>query len=60
MYYNAPSREAIVRRIFKACDKTFTLSDFYANDKVKSDNTVSTSNYVEQFVPLAPPVMIDR
>ncbi len=60
MYYNAPSREAIVRRIFKACDKTFTLSDFYANDKVKSDNTVSTANYVEQFVPLAPPVMIDR
>lgn len=60
LYYNAPSREAIVRRIFKASGETFSLNDFYAKDKVKSDNTVSTANYVEQFVPLAPPVMIDR
>ena len=60
MYYNAPSREAIVRRIFKASGKTFSLTDFYANDKVKSDNTVKSRNYVEKFVPLTPPVMIDR
>lgn len=62
MYYNAPSREAIVRRIFKASGKAFNINDFYTNDKVKSDNThtQSRSNYVEQFVPLAPPVMIDR
>lgn len=60
MYYNAPSREAIVRRIFKASGKTFSLNDFYANDKVKVDNTMNTHNHVEKFVPLAPPVMIDR
>ena len=60
MYYNAPSREAIVRRIFKASGKTFSLNDFYANDKVRVDNTVGSHNHVEKFVPLAPPVMIDR
>ena len=60
MYYNAPSREAIVRRIYKASGKTFTLTEFYANDKVKSDNTVKSLNCVERFVPLAPPVMIDK
>lgn len=60
MYYNAPSREAIVRRIFKACGKTFSLNDFYENDKAKSDNAKTASNHVEKFVPLAPPVMIDR
>ncbi|MGN0194955.1 MAG: M64 family metallopeptidase [Candidatus Cryptobacteroides sp.] len=59
-YYNAPSREAIARRIFKAAGKTFSLTDFYANDKVKSDNTGAKTNCVEVFVPLAPPVMIDR
>ncbi len=62
MYYNAPSREAIVRRIFKASGETFSLNDFYANDKVKSDNTSKSkrANCVEEFIPLAPPVMIDK
>lgn len=60
LYYNAPSREAIVRRIFKASGKSFSLQDFYASDKVKSDNTGARANCVEEFIPLAPPVMIDR
>lgn len=60
MYYNAPSREAIARRIFKASGKTFTMEEFYSKDKVKSDNTGTKANYVEDFIPLAPPVLVDR
>ena len=62
LYYNAPSREAIVRRIFKAAGKSssFSLENFYASDKVKSDNTMVKSSYVEKLIPLAPPVLTDR
>ncbi|MCM1178485.1 MAG: M64 family metallo-endopeptidase [Clostridium sp.] len=61
MYYNAPSREAITRRIFKAAGKTFTMDEFYSKDIVRSDNTGTKAvNYVEDFIPLAPPVMINR
>lgn len=59
-YYNAPSREAIVRRIMKASGSSFNLETFIANDKVRSDPTTKTHNYVENFVPLAPPVFIQR
>ena len=62
LYYNAPSREAIVRRIFKAAGKSFSLQDFYTLDKVKSYNTTTKvrSNPIEEFAPLAPPVLFDR
>lgn len=59
-YYNAPSREAIVRRIMKASGKTFNMNDFVAKDKVKKDPTTKAYNYVEDFTPLAPPVLIDN
>lgn len=58
-YYNAPSREAIVRRICRASGTTFSMSSFLANDKVKSDNTRAT-RAPEQFVPLAPPILINK
>lgn len=57
-YYNAPSREAIVRRIMRASGETFNMEDFIRNDKVKADPTTKASNYVEAFVPFAPPVLI--
>lgn len=59
-YYNAPSREAIVRRIMKASGETFRMEDFIKNDKVKADPTTKASNYVEAFVPFAPPVFIQK
>ena len=58
-YYNAPSREAIVRRICRASGTTFNMSNFLANDKVKSDNT-RTTRTPENFVPLAPPILINE
>lgn len=59
-YYNAPSREAIVRRIMKASGSTFNMNDFISKDKIKKDPTTK-SNYVEEvMVPLAPPIMIDN
>lgn len=57
-YYNAPSREAIVRRIMRASGETFKMEDFIKNDRVKSDPTTKASNYVEAFVPFAPPVLV--
>ncbi|MBR5298864.1 MAG: hypothetical protein IKU36_01300 [Bacteroidales bacterium] len=62
-YFNAPSREAIVRRIMRASGKTFNMENFIANDKVKSDNTGSKTkaDYVsEPFVPFAPPILVER
>ena len=59
-YFNAPSREAIVRRIMRAAGKTFKMEDFIKNDKVKSDPTTKASNYVEAFVPFAPPILIGQ
>ena len=57
-YYNAPSREAIVRRIMKISGRPFIMDDFINNDKVKKDPTTK-SDYVETAaVPFAPPVMI--
>jgi hypothetical protein len=62
-YYNAPSREAIVRRIMRASGKTFNMENFIANDKVRSDNTGlnTRADYVSKpFVPLAPPILVER
>ena len=60
-YFNAPSREAIVRRIMKASGSSFSMDSFVKNDKVKKDPTTKAGNYVEQELPpLAPPIMINR
>lgn len=58
-YYNAPSREAIVRWIRKASGTAFDMNDFISNDKIRSDNTTRTRTMME-FVPLAPPVLVDK
>lgn len=59
-YYNAPSREAIVRRIMKSAGKTFDINEFLAKDVVKS-NAVAASAYSVpyDFIPLAPPIRIE-
>ena len=62
-YFNAPSREAIVRRICRIAGETFDFNAFVAKDKVKSDNTGLSSGIrawraPERFAPLAPPVLI--
>jgi hypothetical protein len=59
-YYNAPSREAIVRRIMRASGETFMMEDFIKNDKVRKDPVTKASNYVEAFVPFAPPILIGQ
>lgn len=62
-YYNAPSREAIVRRIMKASGKTFNMDDFIAKDIVRSTSQApeTRADYVSApFVPFAPPILIDK
>ena len=62
-YYNAPSREAIVRRIMKSSGKTFNMDDFISKDKIRSTSGApeTRSDYVSQpFVPLAPPILVNR
>ena len=59
-YFDAPSREAIVRRIMRASGSNFNIDSFVKNDKVKKDPTTK-ANYVEMdFPPLAPPIMVNR
>lgn len=57
-YYNAPSREAIVRRIMKASGKTFSFESFLAKDVTTMPADVRSM--VEVSVPFAPPIMIDN
>lgn len=60
-YFNAPSREAIVRRIFHIAGLEFDLDDFIAKDVVREDPTgVSLSTRAPEmaFPPLAPPVYL--
>ncbi len=61
-YYNAPSREAIVRRICKASGKTFSLDEFFAKDAGNSAGApaAAPTRTPEYFVPLAPPILIDN
>lgn len=62
-YYNAPSREAIVRRIMKASGKTFNMDDFIAKDIVRSTGQApeTRADYVSApFVPFAPPVLVEK
>ena len=63
-YYNAPSREAIVRRIMKASGSTFDFDDFLAKDARALSSGVAMAAQAPavpyDFVPLAPPVLIDN
>lgn len=63
-YYNAPSREAIVRRIMKASGSTFDFDDFLAKDaRALSSGAIMAAQAPAvpyDFVPLAPPVLIDN
>ena len=62
-YYNAPSREAIVRRIMRASGRTFNMEDFISKDKVRSEKGApqTRTDYVtEAFVPFAPPILVER
>ncbi len=61
-YYNAPSREFMVKRIFKTAGEEYTLEKFIEKDVEKapseSVNIQTKSINPLLFVPLAPPVMI--
>ena len=62
-YFNAPSREAIVRRICDISGVEFDMDAFIEKDVVKSDPTglpanVETRAPQQYFPPLAPPVYI--
>ena len=61
-YYNAPSREAIVRRIMKGCGKEFNIDDFLAKDIVKSNSVeMNAASWTgKNFIPLAPPILVEE
>ncbi|MFA5324576.1 MAG: M64 family metallopeptidase [Bacteroidales bacterium] len=59
-YYNAPSRYAIVKRIFKEAGEDLTFEKFIEND-IKSGAAaaaITKSTVDKNFIPLAPPVVI--
>lgn len=58
-YFNAPSREAIVRRIMAITNKAFDYDTYYGRDKIESvaKSTRSTAGRTTGRVPLAPPVL---
>ena len=62
-YYNAPSREAIVKRIYNTAGIPYTFEDFVTRDYEKSPSqsaliqTRSINSIT--FVPLARPVMME-
>lgn len=62
-YFNAPSREAIVRRIHRISGTDFHFDAFVAKDRIKKDNTAGAETrslrVPEIFKPLAPPVLIE-
>ncbi|NDV83852.1 M64 family metallopeptidase [Bacteroides sp. 51] len=58
LYFNAPSREAIVRRIMTINGKGFNRDEFYAKDKTDYPATLSRS--VADRAPLAPPVLMRK
>ncbi|MDD3300263.1 MAG: M64 family metallopeptidase, partial [Bacteroidales bacterium] len=59
-YYNAPSREAMVKRILKTAGETFSFEIFLEKDVQKSpDAKMATKSFNPlTFIPLAPPVMV--
>jgi len=62
-YFNAPSREAIVKRIMTTAGIEFSLGTFLEKDIVKSPSNailLQTKSFNPlTFVPLAPPVMVE-
>ena len=57
-YFNAPSREAIVKRIMQLSSEDFTFEDFAAKD-IHSPLPYTRANYVERvFEPTHPPVVV--
>lgn len=58
-YFNAPSREAIVRRIMSINNKAFDYDTFYSRDKINpvSQSTRSKAGTTTVRTPLAPPVL---
>lgn len=61
-YYNAPSREAIVKRIFTTAGVEYTLEAFVAKDieKAPSQSVMVQTKSMNPltFIPLAPPVYV--
>lgn len=57
LYYNAPSREAIVRRIKNVAGETFDMGDFRRKDVVRTYNGTRAP---EWYPPLAPPVRVNK
>jgi hypothetical protein len=61
-YYNAPSREAIVKRILAKAGETYTLDAFLNKDIIKEPAPavlLQTKSFNPlTFIPLAPPVYI--
>lgn len=59
LYFNTPSREAIVRRIKKAAGEQFDLADFLNRDVFNPPLHARTASD-ESFVPLGMPVLVDK
>jgi len=57
-YFNAPSREAIVRRIMSINGKEFKDEDFYAKDKTDNPSPVSRSVIAKR--PLGRPILMKK
>ncbi len=58
-YYNAPSREAIVQRIFTSAGLTFDFDDFVSKDVIKSDPYAAQTRAVTDFRPLGAPIFVE-
>ena len=56
-YFNAPSRWAIVKRIMELAGESYTIEQFMIDDKIIPASNVPSLTYVEEFIPLAPPVV---
>lgn len=57
-YFNAPSREAIVRRIMSVNNKGFNYDEFYLKDKTDNPSPVSRSVTAER--PLGRPILMKK
>lgn len=56
-YFNAPSREAIVKRIMKQAGESYTFEEFVQND-IYEPYRAPRALMVEKHTPLAPPIII--
>lgn len=61
-YYNAPSREAIVRRIMSGAGRTFNMDEFIANDNGRSSSGAPSLLSVPPaaFIPLGEPILVNK